>query len=232
MATPAFSSTSPFTEYASRNEKTLVSFFENNNVAMPPEGARHFISHCNEFSPEALASLLDQYQEAGCPEGVHEYNLSGEVVTRLWGPEYGNPSVLNEERFLAIRGQGRPPEEVILREKPFQPDDRGVIIQFGGVVWTVHSGPSMPKMEHDPEGLWDSNAIAYSQDELQVVGVPCYKWTDMGECGSEQINIATRYDMLKAAEGSEDKVTDVLAENFASIISYKEYCQIRFSSLE
>jgi hypothetical protein len=26
-------------------------------------------------------------------------------------------------------------------------------------------------MEHDPEGLWDSNAIAYSEDELQVVGV-------------------------------------------------------------
>ena len=231
MAIQAFSSTSPFAKFASRNEATLISFFENNNVELPPEGARHFVSHCDEFSPEALESLLDQYQEAGCPEGVHEYNLSGEVVTRLWGPEYGNPSVLNEERFLAVRGQGRSPEEVIVRDKPFQRDDRGVIIQFGGVVWTVHSGPSMPKMEHDPEGLWDSNAIAYSEDELQVVGVPCYKWVDMGVLESEQINVATRWDMLQAAKGDEEKVTDVLVDNHASAISYKEYCRIRFSSL-
>ena len=227
MAIPTSSSTSPFTQYASRNEATLTSFFENNNVVMPPEGARHFITHCDEFSPEALASLLDQYQRAGCPEGVHQYDLEGEVVTRLWGPKYGNPSVAHEERFLAVRGQGRSPEEVIVRDKPFQRDDRGVIIQFGGVVWTVHSGPSMPKMEDDPEKLWLSNAIAYSRDELQVIGVQCYKWTDMGQCGSEQINVATWWHMLQEAEGDETKVTDVLAENFASFISYAEYCHIK-----
>jgi len=132
---------------------------------------------------------------------------------------------------LAVRGQGRSPEEVIVRDKPFQRDDRGVIIQFGGVVWTVHSGASMPKMEHDPEGLWDSNAIAYSEDELQIVGVPCYKWVDMGVLGSEQINVATRWDMLQAAKGDEEKVTAVLADSFASVIPYREYCQIKYSSL-
>ena len=231
MAIPASSITSPFAQHAAQNEATLVSFFENNNVTMPPEGARHFITHCDEFSPEALESLLDQYRQAGCPEGVHEYNLSGEVVTRLWGPEYGNPSVAHEERFLAVRGQGRSPEEMVVRDKPFQRDDRGVIIQFGGVIWTVHSGPSMPKMEDDPDDLWLSNSLAFTSKEIEEKQVLCYRWIDMGVCGSEQINIATRYDMLKATQGNEEKVTAVLADSFASVIPYREYCQIKYSSL-
>lgn len=228
MAIPASSSTSPFTQYASRNEKTLVSFFENNNVELPPEGARHFITHCDEFSPEALASLLDQYRKDGCPEGVHQYDLEGEVVTRLYGPRAGNDTAKHEERFLIQRGEGRVPEEVIANDRPFQADTRGVVIQFHGIIWTVHSGPAMPKMEDDPEGLWLENSLAYTMEEIAEKQVQCYKWTDMGECGSEQINVATRYDMLEAAEGNEDKVTDVLIDNHASVISYAKYCRIRF----
>ena len=155
---PAFS-TSPFAQYASRNEQTLTNFFENNGLALPPQGARHFVTHCDEFSPRALQSLLDQYQEAGCPEGVHEYDLSGEVVTRLYGPRIGNDTAKHEERFLIQRGEGRAPEEVIANDRPFQADVRGVVIQFGGIVWTVHSGPAMPKMEDDPEGLWIENSL-------------------------------------------------------------------------
>lgn len=231
MAIPASSSTSPFTQYASRNEQTLISFFESNNVAMPPEGARHFITHCDEFSPEALKSLLDQYSQDGCPEGVHQYDLEGEVVTRLYGPRNGNDTARYEERFLIQRGEGRAPEEVIAYDYPFQADARGVIIQFGGVVWTVHSGPVMPKMEDDPQGLWLENSLAYTMEEIEEKQVLCYRWIDMGVCGSEQINIATRYDMLKATQGNEEEVTSVLVDNFASVISYREYCQIRFSSL-
>jgi hypothetical protein len=218
-----FFSISPYAGYAAQNAQLFTQFFNDNGVSLPPEGMRHYITHCDEFSLPALISLLKQYSLDGCPEGVHEYGLSGKVVTRLWGPECGNSSVLGEERFLAVRGQGRNPEEVIVREKPFQEDDRGVIIQFGGVVWTAHSGPSMPKMEDDPEGLWESNAIAYSRDELRDIGVPCYKWRDMGEGGSEQLNFATRFALLKHYEGDEEAVDSLLAVAFATKIPYQEY---------
>ena len=231
MAIPTFSQISPFAQYAPQNAATLIAFFENNNVTMPPEDARHFITHCDEFSPQALESLLEQYKNAGCPEGVHQYDLGEDVVTRLHGPRVGNDTLRHQERFLIQRGQGRPPEEVIADDEPFQADTRGVIIQFGGIIWTVHSGPMMPKMEDDPEGLWAENSLAYTSEEIAEKETACYKWVDMGTLGSEQINIATRWDMLKAAEGDEEKVIDVLVETFASVISYKEYCQIRYSSL-
>jgi hypothetical protein len=151
-----------------RNQSIFLSFFEKHNVQMPPEGARHFITHAEEFSLEGLQDLLDQWANLGCPDGVHEFTLQkGEAVTRLWGPKVGGEDLSNEARTMISRGEGRPPQPVVARDNPFQKTDRGTIICFGGVVWTVHSGPSMPKFEDDPNGEWKKNALAYTQEEIQ-----------------------------------------------------------------
>lgn len=150
-----------------RNESIFLAFFEKHNVTMPPEGARHWLTHANEFSSEALNNLLDQWAAQGCPDGVWEYRiLQGEAVTRLHGPKMGGRDLSDEGRVMISRGEGRPPQPVVVRAEPFQKTNCGTIICFGRVVWTIHSGPAMPKFEDDPTKEWEKNALAYSQEEI------------------------------------------------------------------
>ena len=149
-----------------RNKSIFSDFFEKHDVQMPPEGARHFITHANEISSEALQSLLGQWAAQGCPDGVHEFALQGEAVTRLWGPKMGGEDLTCEPRRLISRGEGRPPQPVVVRRFPFQATSCGTIICFGRTVYTVHSGPSMPEFEDDPTKEWEKNALAYTQGEI------------------------------------------------------------------
>lgn len=156
---------SPFQSDVIENEAIFTAFFEDNNLELPPKHLRHFITHCDEFSSEAIQSLLSQYQKDGCPEGVHQYHITGKAVTRLWGPKSGNPEV-NDERIFVERGAGRPPEPVFCKEKPYQDTSEATIIQFNGVIWTAHSGPSMPRIEKDLDPLWRTHSLAYTQEEI------------------------------------------------------------------
>ena len=156
-----------FKNVASANEAFLLSFFAEHNIQLPPEGSRHFVTHCDEFTEEALRSLLNQWAANNCPDGVHQYSITGEAVTRLWGPKTGSEDLSSEPRTLFSRGEGRPPQPVVLRDEPFRNTDCGTIITFGGTVWTVHSGPSMPKFDNDPSGEWSKNALAFTPEEVK-----------------------------------------------------------------
>lgn len=142
-----------------RKTELINEFCRNNSLSLPPLGQRHFLTHLNEFSAEALDSALSQ---APSEDGVWEIEVTqGWVLTRLWGPKVGNPSLKEEERVMVERGQGRPPQPIIHRSQPWQSTDIITVIIHGGVLVTIHGGPSMPLDFED--ALWATHALAYRE---------------------------------------------------------------------
>ena len=164
-----FLSSSPFSnpQTIRNNEETTRRLLKECNVALPPEGSQHFISHLNEMNPVAIQEAFKGWNGKA---GVHEITITSDcAVTRLQGPKMGQEDLSDEERTLHSRGQGRPKEPVILRPTPFQytnivtlvifPDEEGNL-----VLYTMHSGPAMnPDFSHED---WEHNALAYAPEEI------------------------------------------------------------------
>ena len=150
------------------NENAVRNMISQNNLSLPDNP--HFITHLDEFSVEAMRNLCKAFVEAGCPDGVHTFQLpvrdeyTPTAVTRLNGTKIGNASLEDTPRVLVERGAGRPPQPVVIDETPFRPTQVGTVICFGGCVYTIHSGPAMPESFDDPE--WSQSALCYRADEI------------------------------------------------------------------
>ncbi len=163
---------SPFSPAdVSSNELTVRNMISQHELTLPPNP--HFVTHLNEFSVEAMHNLCAAFVGAGCPDGVHTFSLRDDAlarqrrtiaVTRLNGTKVGNASLENTPRVLVERGAGRPPQPVVVDPTPFRSTDLGTVICFGGCVYTIHSGPSMPESFDDPE--WTTSALCYRADEV------------------------------------------------------------------
>jgi len=167
-----FMTESPFsnTQTLKNNEETTRRLLEECNVALPPEGSQHFISHLNEMN---VIAISDAFKDWDGKPGVHEIKVTSDcAVTRLQGPKMGQEDLSNEERTLHCRGEGRPPQPIIIRPAPFQYTDIITLVIFPNeagelVLWTMHSGPAMnPDFSHED---WKTNALAFKSEEVNYV---------------------------------------------------------------
>ena len=215
-----FYSVSPHGGSEQRNEQTVKDFVRANGISLPEKP--HFITHMDECTTEALVHALESWKRNDCIDGVHEYDIGllG-AVTRLNGPKMDNASLEGMDRWLMNRGADRPPQPVISKRLPFQDTDVITIICFGRVLWTIHSGPSMPS-EFDHE-LWERNALAYTPEELKTGKERCYMWKDMGLANSTTTSVVRHSTLISHFEGDEDKINDFLISMVADEISFTEY---------
>ena len=150
------------------NEETVRNMISKNWLSLPDNP--HLVTHLDEFSIDAMRNLCAAFVKAGCPDGVHTFELpirdeyTPTAVTRLNGTKIGNASLEDTPRVLVERGAGRPPQPVVVDKTPFRPTRFGTVICFGGCVYTIHSGPSMPESFDDPE--WSKSALCYRADEI------------------------------------------------------------------
>lgn len=144
-------------------------------ISLPPKGERHYRSHLNEMSKDALEegfrclkkygrTILERY------DGVHTFNLVSlegvHLRTRLVGPKMGHDSLEFEVRSLKDRGEGRGYQSCVVRENPFTPTALITFVIFGNKLLTLYAGPEMSPIEHDPDGEWLTHALAFSPEEL------------------------------------------------------------------
>lgn len=167
-----FLTESPFSnpQTLKNNEETTRRLLKQYGVALPPKGKQHFVSHLNEMNVVAISDAFKGWD--GKP-GVHEVAVTSDcAVTRLQGPKMGQEDISDEPRTLHSRGEGRPPQPIVLRSAPFQytnvisliifPNDFGQL-----VLWTMHSGPAMdPDFSHED---WKANALAFKSEEINHV---------------------------------------------------------------
>ena len=143
-------------------------------VSLPPEGERHYLSHLNEMSTEAIEDGFRCLKKYGRTilsgyNGVHTFNLSLEGIhlkTRLTGPKMGHDSLEFETRSLKDRGEGRGYQSCVVRTQPFTATNLLTFVIFDDKLLTLYAGPEMPPIEHDPDGEWVHHALAFRQDEL------------------------------------------------------------------
>lgn len=152
------------------NEETTRRLLKKHNVSLPPEGSQHFVSHLDEMNPIAITEAFKKWNGEA---GVHEITITSDcAVTRLQGPKMGLNDLSDEERTLHSRGEGRPPQPVVIRSFPFQYTDIITLIIFPDeegnlVLWTMHSGPAMsPDFSHED---WKTNALAFKAEEISHV---------------------------------------------------------------
>ena len=162
--------TSPFNteQNIANNKEAVMARVEELGLKLPPEEARHFISHCNEMNPIAIIEAFSKYNGKA---GVHEIEVTADcAVTRLQGPKMGGKDLTNELRFKISRGLDRPFQPVIQKNEPFQSTNIISLIIFPNengelTLWTMHAGPAMPPdFAHSD---WKSNALAYTTEEIE-----------------------------------------------------------------
>jgi hypothetical protein len=167
-----FLSSSPFNnpQTLKNNEETTRRLLKQRGVALPPEGSQHFLSHLNEMN---VIAISDAFKAFNGKAGVHEITITSDcAVTRLQGPKMGQENLSDEERTLHSRGEGRPPQPVVIRPAPFQYTDAITLVIFPNeagklVLWTMHSGPAMdPDFSHED---WSANALAFTPEEVNHV---------------------------------------------------------------
>jgi hypothetical protein len=168
---PTIYKTSPFEGYEIQNKQTVIDNCNNLNIALPPTGGQHFLSHLNEMHPFAIDKAFALLDQKGVCAGVHTFQIDNPylAVTRLFGPKLGQDSLESEERLMHYRGEDRPKQPVVIREDPFQRTSLITLIVFPNddaqlTLWTMHSGPAMdPDLNHVD---WTHNALAFTQEEV------------------------------------------------------------------
>ena len=167
-----FFSTSPFIDRAADNKEVTETLCRHYNIELPPVGARHFLSHLDELTPLAIQKAFSLFEEAGIAPGAHTFQIDNPflAVTRLCGVKVGDESLENEVRTQHYRGEDRPLQPVVIREKPFRETDKVTLIVFPNekgqlTLWTMHSGDAMPPDFTDNE--WKLNALAFRSDEIK-----------------------------------------------------------------
>lgn len=145
--------------------KLVIELCKRTGLYPGDEGAQHWRTHLPEM--EGLA-IEKAFALLNGQTGVVEVEIDNPflVTTRLWGPLMGDANLSDEERVSYDRGEGRGTQEVILRDQPLRPTSKVTFIIFpiGGVMTliTFYAGPTMPPMEDDPKGMWESHALAYA----------------------------------------------------------------------
>jgi hypothetical protein len=126
------------------------------------------------MTPLAIEKAFALYAKAGIEAGVHTFRIDNPfiAVTRLCGPKVGDASLQDETRVQHSRGEGRPPQPVVIREQPFRETNKVTLIVFPNgegklTLWTMHSGDAMPPDFNDNE--WKLNALAFRSDEVKSV---------------------------------------------------------------
>lgn len=167
-----FFATSPFADKTEDNKKVTETLCRHYNIELPPVGARHFLSHLDELTPLAIEKAFALYQASGITAGAHTLQIDNPflAVTRLCGIKVGDSSLKDEERTMHYRGEDRPLQPVVIREKPFRQTNKITLIVFPNeqgklTLWTMHSGDAMPPDFKDPE--WKANALAFRLDEIK-----------------------------------------------------------------
>jgi hypothetical protein len=167
-----FFANSPFSDRAEDNKKVTETLCRHYNIKLPPVGSQHFLSHLDEMAPLAIEKAFSLYDQAGITAGVHTFVIDNPflAVTRLCGEKVGDGSLKKENRTMHYRGEDRPLQPVVIREKPFRETDKVTIIVFPNkenelTLCTMHSGHSMPASFEDQE--WKDNALAYREDEIR-----------------------------------------------------------------
>ena len=167
-----FFTNSPFTDHAEDNEKVTTTLCRHYGIELPPIGARHFLSHLDEVTPLAIEKAFSLFDQVGITAGAHTFQIDNPflAVTRLCGPKVRDESLENEVRTQHYRGEDRPLQPVVIREKPFRETDKITLIVFPNeegklTLWTMHSGDAMPPDFNDPE--WKANALAFRSDEIK-----------------------------------------------------------------
>lgn len=169
-----FFTESPFINQADDNERITKALCREYGIELPPPGSRHFLSHLNELTPLAIEKAFALYAKAGIEAGAHTFEIDNPViaVTRLCGPKVGDASLEDETRVQHSRGEGRPPQPVVIREQPFRETNKVTLIVFPNdenklTLWTMHSGNVMPPDFNDNE--WKLNALAFRSDEVKSI---------------------------------------------------------------
>ena len=167
-----FFSTSPFIDHVGDNNQVVKTLCRHYGIQLPPLGKRHFLNHLDELTPLAIEKAFSLFEQAGISAGAHTFTIDNPflAVTRLCGVKVGDDSLENEERTMHYRGEDRPLQPVVIREKPFRETDKVTLIVFPNeegklTLWTMHSGSSMPPDFADPE--WKANALAFRSDEIK-----------------------------------------------------------------
>ena len=167
-----FFTTSPFTDRTADNKEVTETLCRHYQIELPPVGARHFLSHLDELTPLAIQKAFALYEAAGISAGAHTFKIDNPflAVTRLCGPKVGDESLEEEERIMHYRGEDRPLQPVVVRERPFRETDKVTLIVFPNeegklTLWTMHSGDAMPPDFNDNE--WKLNALAFLPNEIK-----------------------------------------------------------------
>lgn len=168
-----FFETSPFADKTDDNKKVTETLCRHYGIELPPVGARHFLSHLDEMTPLAIQKAFCLYEDAGIAAGAHTFKIDNPflAVTRLCGQKVGDGSLEKEERTMHYRGEDRPLQPVVIREKPFRETDKITLIVFPNktgklTLWTMHSGDAMPENFDDNE--WKLNALAFHPSEINI----------------------------------------------------------------
>lgn len=167
-----FLENSPFEDRTEQNRTTVEFLCQQYGIEIPPEGKRHFLSHLDEIAPLAIEKAFSLFEQAGITAGAHTFTIDNPflAVTRLCGVKVGDNSLENEERTMHYRGEDRPLQPVVIREKPFRQTNKITLIVFPNeqgklTLWTMHSGDAMPPDFKDPE--WKANALAFRLNEIK-----------------------------------------------------------------
>jgi|11BtaG_2_1085332.scaffolds.fasta_scaffold00001_74 hypothetical protein len=174
MSNVEFFTNSPFSDRNDDSKKVTETLCRHYNVELPPVGARHFLSHLDELTPLAIEKAFSLFDQAGISAGAHTFQIDNPflAVTRLCGVKVGDESLENEVRTQHYRGEDRPLQPVVIREKPFRETNKVTLIVFPNkegnlTLYTMHSGPAMnPDFSHED---WKTNALAFKSEEVNHV---------------------------------------------------------------
>ena len=74
----------------------------------------------------------------------------------------GDTLDLESETFIfKSRGEGRPPQRLLVREEPLRSTQTLTVELREGGLYTIFVYPSMPYPDNDPEGHWERNFLAF-----------------------------------------------------------------------
>lgn len=148
-------------------ESIVHAFLERNQLKLL---STHFLSHIEELDPDCLEFALSYMERLNFPMGQTEIYLgdqaSPNLKTRLWGEKMGDTLDLESETFIfKSRGEGRPPQKLLVREEPLRSTQTLTVELREGGLYTIFAGPSMPYPDNDPEGHWERNFLAFPPEQ-------------------------------------------------------------------